>query len=133
MFIMGSYYKGQVLIYALIQFLQHFIIQIVASMFFAMMFCAVGIMAVFMPIKNKVKIPLIVLAVILLVALVGTNGAGGFIGTVAGVGISAIVAICYYVFKVKSPKAIIACVIAIVIAIGAVVVFFNTDNKLWQK
>ena len=35
--------------------------------------------------------------------------------------------------RVKSPKAIIACVIAIVIAIGAVVVFFNTDNKIVAK
>lgn len=132
-FIMGSYYKGQSLNIRFDSVFATLYNPNCASMFFAMMFCAVGIMAVFMPIKNKVKIPLIVLAVILLVALVGTNGAGGFIGTVAGVGISAIVAICYYVFKVKSPKAIIACVIAIVIAIGAVVVFFNTDNKIVAK
>ena len=123
-FIMGSYYKGQSLNIRFDSVFATLYNPNCASMFFAMMF---------MPIKNKVKIPLIVLAVILLVALVGTNGAGGFIGTVAGVGISAIVAICYYVFKVKSPKAIIACVIAIVIAIGAVVVFFNTDNKIVAK
>lgn len=132
-FIMGSYYKGQSLNIRFDSVFATLYNPNCASMFFAMMFCAVGIMAVFMPIKNKVKIPLIVLAIILLVALVGTNGAGGFIGTIAGVGISAIVAICYYVFKVKSPKAIIACVIAIVVAIGAVVVFFNTDNKIVAK
>ena len=35
--------------------------------------------------------------------------------------------------RLKVQKAIIACVIAIVIAIGAVVVFFNTDNKIVAK
>ena len=84
-FIMGSYYKGQSLNIRFDSVFATLYNPNCASMFFAMMFCAVGIMAVFMPVKNKVKIPLIVLAIILLVALVGTNGAGGFIGTVAGV------------------------------------------------
>lgn len=132
-FIMGSYYNGQTLNIVFDSVYATLYNPNCASMFFAMMFCAIGIMAVFMPIKNKIKIPLIVLAIILLVALVGTNGAGGFIGTVVGIGFSAVVAVCYYVFKVKSPKAIAACVIAVIVAVVAVIVFFNTDNKIVAK
>ncbi len=132
-FIMGSYYNGQTLNVIFDSVYATLYNPNCASMFFAMMFCAIGIMAVFMPIKNKIKIPLIVLAIILLVALVGTNGAGGFIGTVVGIGFSAVVAVCYYVFKVKSPKAIAACVIAVIVAVVAVIVFFNTDNKIVAK
>lgn len=132
-FLMGSYYNGQTLNIRFDSVFATLYNPNCASMYFAMLFCTVGTMAIFMPMKNKFKIPLIVLAVILLVALVGTDGAGGFIGTVAGVGIVALTAVCYYVFKVKSPKAIGVCLLAIALAIGAMVVFLNTDNKIVAK
>lgn len=120
---MGSYYKGQSLNIRFDSVFATLYNQIVQVCSLLCVLCSWYYGCVYAN-KNKVKIPLIVLAVILLVALVGTNGAGGFIGTVAGVGISAIVAFAIMYSRIKSPKAIIACVIAIVIAIGCVVYSF---------
>ncbi|MDO4301508.1 MAG: O-antigen ligase family protein [Clostridia bacterium] len=104
-----------------------------AGMYYGMMFSAFGVMAVLMPLKNKFKWIFAVLSIMLLVCAIGANSVGGFIGITTGVGFTAVVCMCYYVFAVKSKRAagitagvIAACVIGLI-------VLFNSNAVIVKK
>lgn len=104
-----------------------------AGMYYGMMFSAFGVIAVLMPLRNKLKWMFAVLAVVLLVCAVGSNSVGGFIGIMAGVSFTAFVCVCYYVFVIKSKKAIGFTIGSIVAVIIALIVLFNSNAVIIQK
>lgn len=104
-----------------------------AGMYYGMMFSVIGVSAVLMPLKNKLKWVLAVLAVILLVCAVGTNSVGGLLGILAGVAFAAIICVCYFVFAAKSKKAIGFTVGSIAVAVIALIVLFNSNAIIIQK
>lgn len=104
-----------------------------AGMYFGMMFSAFGVMAVLMPLKNKVKWIFALLAVVLGVCAIGSDSVGGLLGIASGIGFTAVVCICYYVFVIKSKKAIVFSVGGIAVGITAMILFFNSNAVIIQK
>ena len=104
-----------------------------AGMYYGMMFSAFCVMAVLMPLKNKLKWVFSALAAILLVCVIGSNSVGGLLGLIAGVGFSAVVCIFYYVFIIKSKKAIGFTVGGIIAAVIALILLFNSNAVIIQK
>lgn len=104
-----------------------------AGMYYGMMFSAFAVMAVLMPLKNKVKWIFAVIAVILGVCAIGSDSVGGLIGLIAGIGLSAVITICYYIFAVKSKKAIVFTAGGVVAGIIALILLFNSNAIIVQK
>lgn len=104
-----------------------------AGMYYGMMFSAFCVIAVLMPLKNKLKWIFSALAVVLLVCAIGSNSVGGLLGLIAGIGFSAVVCICYYVFIIKSKKAIGFTVGSIIAAVIALIFLFNSNAVIIQK
>ncbi len=104
-----------------------------AGMYYGMMFSFLGVSAILMPLRNKFKWIFAIFAVILLVCAIGSNSVGGLLGIMAGVAFSAVVCVCYYVFAIKSKKAIGFTVGGIVAAIIALFVLFNSNAVIIQK
>lgn len=104
-----------------------------AGMYFGMMFSAFCVMAVLMPLKNKVKWIFAVLAVILGICAIGSNSVGGLLGLVAGIGFAVAVIVCYYIFAVKNKAAIGITIGGIAAAVIALIVLFNSNAVIIQK
>lgn len=104
-----------------------------AGMYFGMMFSATAVIAVLMPIKNKFKWVFAFIALILLVCAIGSNSVGGLMGLMAGIGFTAVVCICYYIFVIKSKKAIGLTVGGILVAVIGIVILFNSNAVIIQK
>lgn len=104
-----------------------------AGMYFGMMFSATAVIAVLMPIKNKFKWVFAFIALILLVCAIGSNSVGGLMGLMAGIGFTAVVCICYYIFVIKSKKAIGLTVGGILAAVIGIVILFNSNAVIIQK
>ena len=86
-----------------------------------------------MPLKNKVKWIFALLAAVLGVCAVGSDSVGGLLGIASGIGFTAVVCICYYVFVIKSKKAIGFSIGGIVVGITALILFFNSNAVIIQK
>ncbi len=104
-----------------------------AGLYFCMMFSVVCVMAVLMPLRNKVKWLFAVLAVVLGICAVGSDSVGGLLGLVAGIGFAAVVLICYYVFAVKNKAAIGITIGGAVAGIIALIVLLNSNAVIIQK
>lgn len=104
-----------------------------AGMYFGMMFSAFCVMAVLMPLKNKVKWIFAVLAVVLGICAIGSNSVGGLLGLVAGIGFAFAVIVCYYIFAVKNKAAIGITIGGIAAAVIALIVLFNSNAVIIQK
>lgn len=104
-----------------------------AGMYFGMMFSATAVIAVLMPIKNKFKWVFAFIALILLVCAIGSNSVGGLMGLMAGIGFTAVVCICYYIFVIKSKKAIGLTVGGVLAAVIGIVILFNSNAVIIQK
>ncbi len=104
-----------------------------AGMYFGMMFSAISIMAVFMPFRNKIKWVMAVLALMLGICAVGSHSVGGIMGICAGVGFTGIVALCYYVFKLRSKRAAVFSIAAVIAAAIAAAALFASDAVIVQK
>ncbi len=104
-----------------------------AGMYFGMMFATTAVIAVLMPIKNKFKWVFAVIAIILLVCAIGSNSVGGLMGLMAGVCFVAIVCVCYYIFVIKSKKAIGFTVGGILATVICVIILFNSNAVIIQK
>ncbi len=104
-----------------------------AGMYFGMMFSAIGVMAFFMPAKKKIKWIMAVLSVMLGICAVGTHSVGSILGIAAGVGFTAVVAVCYYIFRLKSKKAAVFTIGGVIVCIVAVSVLFGVNSVVAQK
>lgn len=104
-----------------------------AGMYFGMMFSVFCVMAVLMPLKNKVKWLFAALAVVLGICAIGSNSVGGLLGLVAGIGFAAVVLICYYVFAVKNKAATGITIGGIIAGVIALIVLFNSNAVIIQK
>lgn len=104
-----------------------------AGIYFGMMFSAFAVIAVLLPLRNKLKWLFAVLAVMLLVCAIGSNSVGGLLGIMAGIGFTAVICICYYLFVIKNKKAIGFTAGGIVICIIALIVLFNSNAVIVQK
>lgn len=104
-----------------------------AGMYYGMMFSAFGVIAVLLPLKSKVKWIFALLAAVLFVCALGSDSVGGLLGIIAGVGFTACVSLCYYIFAVKSKKAIGIAAGGIVAFIIALLILFNSNAVIIQK
>ncbi len=104
-----------------------------AGMFFSMMFSMFCVTAVLMPLKNKLKWLFALLAVVLGICAFGSDSVGGLMGVAAGVGFTAVAAVCYYIFAVKSKRAIGLSIGGLAVLIIAFAVLFNSNAYIIQK
>ncbi len=104
-----------------------------AGMYFGMMSALFVMLAVFLPVKSKLKYASIIAAVLTLISTAGTSSVGGFLGLACGLGLSIIVAVCYFVFKKKSKITAVLSVASLIVIVAAVIIFVNSDAQIAQK
>ncbi len=131
--IMGSLYNGKPLNIRFDSVFSTLYNPNCAGMYFGMMFSAIGVMAFFMPAKKKIKWVMTALAIMLGACAVGTHSVGGILGIAAGIGFTSAVAVCYYVFKLRSKKALAFTIAGIIACIIVAVLLFVTNSVIAQK
>lgn len=104
-----------------------------AGMYFGMMFSFFAVMAVLLPLKNKIKWVFALIAIILCICAIGTDSVGGLMGLVAGIGFVTVVCALYYIFVLKSKKAIAITVGTVAAAAVALAVLFSSNAIIIQK
>lgn len=131
--VMGSHYQGTVLQIKFDSVFATLYNPNCAGIYFGMMSSLFVMLAVFLPVKSKLKYVSIIIALLCLISVAGTSSVGGFLGLICGVGFSAAAAVCCFVFKKKSKLAAILSIICLTAIVTGSIAFINSDAETAQK